>query len=72
MANSIQVLPVIEWQAPAPTQATINAKALAKPNKVPLSTLFSVLWLCVVLSAPTVSTFVFEQLNTSPSIEYRQ
>ena len=75
MANSIEVLPVIEWRDPGPTQAQINAKAIAKqPNafqQSPLVTLFAV----VCLLAPTlvgVASAVNQQFVTYPSIEYRQ
>ncbi len=75
MANSIQVLPVIEWRAPGPTQAQINAKAIAKqPNafqQSPFVTLFAAL--CIFApSIYSLGTVLTEATINSPSIEYRQ
>ncbi len=75
MANSIEVLPVIEWRDPGPTQAQINAKAITKkPNafqQSPLVTLFVALFIFgpAIYSLGTVLT---EATINSPSIEYRQ
>ena len=75
MANSIEVLPVIQWRDPAPTQATINAKAVVKQQNAfqasPLVSLFLGLCLC----APALyglGTAAYNLTVPSLSIEYRQ
>lgn len=72
MANSIEVLPVIEWRDPGPTQAQINAKAIASTKE---QNALAGLFLGLCLLAPTLyglGNTVYQQTVTSPSIEYRQ